>query len=104
PGAGFRQTGRRRGPGRAGPSRAARVLMARRRPWPPDPEPIGAALVDNHTHLTHIAEMMDDGDPGVAQHLQRAAAAGVDRVVQVGPDLESAAASLVMAAEYPQVV
>lgn len=80
--------------------------MARRRDWPEDPEPFPVPLVDNHTHLTHVAEVLDDGvpDPGVAGHLQRAAAVGVDRVVQVGCDLDSAPHSLTMAEQHDGVV
>ncbi|GHH76138.1 AraC family transcriptional regulator [Promicromonospora soli] len=57
--------------------------------------------MDNHTHLDHIAAVLPakapEGEPSdyawppsVADHLARAAAAGVDRVVQVGCDLPSA--------------
>ena len=76
--------------------------MARRsrpRGLPPAPEALPRAVVDNHTHLEAIAplvEGIDDDvqDPGLAGHLAAARAAGVDRVVQVGCDLDSAAASL----------
>src|SRR5690606_9628068 len=75
--------------------------MARRtreRGFPTDPEPLPVPVVDNHTHLDHIAGVLPpaapDGEPAgqawppsVADHLARAAAAGVDRVVQVGCDL-----------------
>lgn len=77
--------------------------MARRtreRGFPADPEPLPVPVVDNHTHLDHIGAVLPptvpDGEPGtawppsVADHLARAAAAGVDRVVQVGCDLPSA--------------
>lgn len=73
----------------------------RERGFPADPEPLPVPVVDNHTHLDHIAAVLPatapDGAPGgrswppsVADHLERAAAAGVDRVVQVGCDLPSA--------------
>jgi len=69
--------------------------------FPTDPEPLPVPVVDNHTHLDHIAAVLPaaapDGEPAgqawppsVADHLARAAAAGVDRVVQVGCDLPSA--------------
>lgn len=78
--------------------------MARRtreRGFPADPEPLPVPVVDNHTHLDHIAAVLPPAAPGgepagqawppsVADHLARAAAAGVDRVVQVGCDLPSA--------------
>lgn len=73
----------------------------RERGFPADPEPLPVPVVDNHTHLDHIgavlAEAAPDGEPAdqawpptVADHLARAARAGVDRVVQVGCDLPSA--------------
>ncbi|MCA5892931.1 TatD family hydrolase [Isoptericola sp. NEAU-Y5] len=65
--------------------------MARQRDrgFPPDPEPLPVPVVDNHTHLDAIAGILPDDVPvpGVAEHLARAAASGVDRVVQVGCDL-----------------
>ncbi|GAB2468770.1 TatD family hydrolase [Promicromonospora xylanilytica] len=72
----------------------------RERGFPAEPEPLPVPVVDNHTHLDSIAAVLPatapDGEPGdawpptVADHLARAAAAGVDRVVQVGCDLPSA--------------
>ena len=64
----------------------------RERGWPPDPEPLPVPVVDNHTHLDSIAHVLPEGTPAptVADHLARAAAVGVDRVVQVGCDLLSA--------------
>lgn len=49
-------------------------------------------VADNHTHLESIGHVLPDGvvAPTPAEHLARALAAGVDRVVQVGCDLESA--------------
>ncbi|MBE1874623.1 TatD family hydrolase [Myceligenerans pegani] len=68
--------------------------MARKRDrgFPADPEPLPVPVVDNHTHLDHIGAVLPDDVPAPtpAEHLARAAAAGVDRVVQVGCDLESA--------------
>ncbi|MBO0611283.1 TatD family hydrolase [Myceligenerans salitolerans] len=68
--------------------------MARKRDrgFPADPEPLPVPVVDNHTHLDHIGAVLPDGVPvpAVAEHLSRASAAGVNRVVQVGCDLESA--------------
>ncbi|MEU4388214.1 TatD family hydrolase [Promicromonospora sp. NPDC023805] len=73
----------------------------RERGFPADPEPLPVPVVDNHTHLDHIdavlTDVAPDGEPAgqawpptVADHLARAARAGVDRVVQVGCDLPSA--------------
>ncbi|GAA4836488.1 TatD family hydrolase [Luteimicrobium xylanilyticum] len=78
--------------------------------WPPDPEPLPGPVVDNHTHLDSIhhvlggvepgGEWYPDGDgpehvhepvhvPTVAEHLARAAAVGVPRLVTVGCDLDA---------------
>ncbi|MGF0117963.1 TatD family hydrolase [Promicromonospora sp. Marseille-Q5078] len=61
----------------------------RERGFPADPEPLPVPVADNHTHLDAIAGVLPEGTaaPSVAEHLARAAAAGVDRVVQVGCDL-----------------
>lgn len=74
------------------------------RDWPPDPEPFEFGLIDNHTHLTHIADVRPHDDPGVETHLERAAAVGVDRMVQVGCDLDSAPLSVELAAQHPAIV
>ncbi|GAA4686988.1 TatD DNase family protein [Promicromonospora umidemergens] len=86
----------------------------RERGFPADPEPLPVPVVDNHTHLDHIAPVLPavapDGEPAgqawppsVADHLDRAARAGVDRMVQVGCDLPSArwTANLVSATVAP---
>lgn len=66
----------------------------------PHPDPLPVAVVDNHTHLDirrrDVADAIapEGGDErttqDVAAALATAAAVGVDRVVQVGCDLESA--------------
>ena len=68
------------------------MAKQRERGWPPDPEPLPVPVVDNHTHLDSIAHVLpgDTPAPTVADHLARAAAVGVDRVVQVGCDLPAA--------------
>ncbi len=68
------------------------MAKQRERGWPPDPEPLPVPVVDNHTHLDSIAHVLPEGTsaPTVADHLTRAAAVGVDRVVQVGCDLPAA--------------
>ncbi|WP_324650658.1 TatD family hydrolase [Georgenia sp. H159] len=84
-------------------------MSPRERGWPPVPEALPAAVVDNHTHFPVGA----DDDPGVregsapltlAEHLERAAAVGVDRMVQVGCDLDTLAPSVALAEEHPQIV
>lgn len=68
------------------------MAKQRERGWPPDPEPLPVPVVDNHTHLDSIAHVLpgDTPAPTVADHLARAAAVGVDRLVQVGCDLPAA--------------
>ncbi|WP_127573490.1 TatD family hydrolase [Georgenia faecalis] len=81
---------------------------SRPRGWPPIPEALPAPVVDNHTHFPVGA----DDDPGVrdgealdlAEHLRRAAAVGVDRMVQVGCDLDTAAPSVALAHAHDAVV
>ncbi|GGI05765.1 TatD family hydrolase [Isoptericola cucumis] len=65
------------------------MARKRERGFPAAPEPLPLPVVDNHTHLDVIAAVLpqDVPVPTVAEHLARAAAAGVDRVVQVGSDL-----------------
>lgn len=81
--------------------------MGRRRgEWPGEPEPLPAPVIDDHTHLESIPDVLDDGvpDPGVAGQLERAAAVGVRAVVQIGCDLDSAATSVAWAHEFGQIV
>ncbi|WP_418276048.1 TatD family hydrolase [Isoptericola jiangsuensis] len=87
------------------------MARKRERGFPPDPEPLPVAVVDNHTHLDAIGDVLGpEVDHAVltAEHaldarlaevtgrqdmvggqLAHAAAAGVDRLVQVGGDLPS---------------
>ncbi|MFV0254200.1 MAG: TatD family hydrolase [Beutenbergiaceae bacterium] len=80
--------------------------MGRRGQWPADPEPLPAPVIDNHTHLESIGDVLDDDviDPGVAAQLRRAAAVGVTAVVQIGCDLDSARTSLQWAHDHRQLV
>ncbi|QAY64639.1 TatD family deoxyribonuclease [Xylanimonas allomyrinae] len=68
------------------------MARTRERGFPADPAPLPVPVADNHTHLESIAHVLPDGVPvpTVAEHVARAAAAGVDRMVQVGCDLPSA--------------
>jgi TatD DNase family protein len=63
---------------------------------PPAPEPLTVPVLDSHTHLD-----MQDGT--VADAIAAAAAVGVRRIVQIGCDLASAAWSVRVAAEHPEV-
>lgn len=65
------------------------MARKRERGFPAGPEPLPVPVADNHTHLDAIAGVLPDDvpSPSVTEHLARAAAAGVDRVVQVACDL-----------------
>lgn len=81
-------------------------MSKKRKQWPPAPEPLAAPIVDNHTHLESIRALIPEGteDPGMNGHLEQAAAVGVEAVVQIGCDLDSARASISIAHEYANVV
>ena len=64
---------------------------------PPAPEPLDVAVLDSHTHLDIVG-----GDP--AEQIAVATAAGVDRLVQVGVDVESSRWGLALANAHKQVV
>ncbi len=73
----------------------------RDRSWPEEPSPLAVAVYDNHTHL----EVADGDDPlGVETQLERAAAAGVRGVVQVGTDVTTSIWSAELAAAEPRVL
>ena len=88
--------------------------MARRRErgWPPPPEPLPSPVVDDHTHLDSVvgwrAEGWDPQDvhahPDVEAHLARAADVGVDRMVQVGCDLDTLAWTDAAVRAYPALL
>ena len=66
------------------------------RPPAPDPEPLPATAFDSHCHLNLV--------PGpVADVLDRAAAAGITRVVTVGTDLPSSYWAVACAADHDPV-
>lgn len=69
---------------------------------PPRPEPLPIPVVDNHAHLDSVRA--DGPGLGVAEAIAAAAAVGVDRVVQIGCELDSARTSVAMAHAYPGVV
>lgn len=80
----------------------------RDRTWPPVPEPLPYPVVDNHTHLDMATA--PDGPEGdgprlsLDEHLARAAAVGVPRMVQVGCDLPSIATAAAMARDTPALL
>ncbi|MEO3750414.1 TatD family hydrolase [Streptomyces sp. B6B3] len=67
---------------------------------PPLPEPLAVPVADSHTHLDMQQERQ--GTP-VAEALERAAAVGVTRVVQIGCDLPRARWAAKIAAEHEAV-
>jgi TatD DNase family protein len=64
---------------------------------PPAPPPLAVPVPDSHTHLDLVG-----GDPRTA--IEAARAVGVDRLVQVGVDVESSGWSARLAADEPGVV
>ncbi|MBB0245729.1 YchF/TatD family DNA exonuclease [Streptomyces alkaliphilus] len=72
-------------------ARAARVEI------PPLPEPLAVPVIDSHTHI-------DMQEPEPALVLERAAAVGVERVVQIGCDVERAHWAVKTATEHPDRV
>ena len=101
------------------PAETRRQRAARRAgEFPPAPEPLPAPVIDSHTHLDLTAAEPAApgrdaagstggrdaaGDP-VAALVAQAAAVGVDRLVQVGVDLDSSRWGAELAARVPAVV
>lgn len=75
--------------------------------WPEAPEPLPSPVVDNHCHLDHRA-YAKDVEGGllipVDEALDRAAAVGVTRIVQVGCDLEGSRWAVETAKTYDSVI
>lgn len=69
---------------------------------PPAPEPLPHPVADNHCHL----DMSRGDDPGLdpAEALERAATAGVGRIVQVGCDVRGSRWAVEAAQTYENVV
>ena len=88
--------------------------MADREGVAPHPDPLPVAVVDNHTHLDirrrDVADAIapDGGEErttqDVAAALASAASVGVDRVVQVGCDLESARFTVEQVDRHPSML
>lgn len=70
--------------------------MAKSLTLPQAPEPLPTRVVDNHTHLESINSRRSDDGVEISEYLRAAHEVGVDRIVQIGCDLDSAQASLVM--------
>lgn len=68
---------------------------------PPLPDRLPLPVVDNHAHL----DVSRDGSPvDVAKALSQAASVGVDRVVQIGCELESARFTVRVVDEHPRLL
>ncbi len=65
------------------------------------PAPLAGPIVDSHTHLDTVAEMVGV-DPGLS--LAAAAAVGVTRLVEVGCDVAGSRFAEELARSHPQVV
>ncbi len=75
--------------------------MARKGAWPAAPEPLPSPVVDNHCHLESPA---GDEPRSVEDRLAEAASVGVDRVVQIGCDVEAARWTADAVTRYPQML
>lgn len=75
--------------------------MSRKGDWPPAPESLPVAVVDNHCHLEWPA---GDAPRSVERQLADASAVGIDRVVQIGCDVESARWTAQAVEEYPAML
>jgi TatD DNase family protein len=76
-------------------------------PWPDAPEPLPSPVVDNHCHLDVPAGggRIEDGLLiDVVDALDRAAAVNVDRIVQVGCDLEGSRWAVEVARQHEAIV
>jgi TatD DNase family protein len=87
------------GPTRARPPEPGEDERKTRRP--PAPEALPAPVVDNHCHLD-IRDGEDWMDP--AEALDRSAAVGVPRIVQIGCDLPGARWAVEMATRHDPIV
>lgn len=68
---------------------------------PPLPDRLPLPVVDNHAHL----DVSRDGSPvDVAKALSQAASVGVDRVVEIGCELESARFTVRVVDEHPRLL
>ena len=68
---------------------------------PPSPEALPISVVDTHCHLD-----IEDGDLYLtpAQALERATSVGVDRIVQVGVDVDSSRWGVELAAKTDRIL
>ncbi|BAL92732.1 putative deoxyribonuclease [Actinoplanes missouriensis 431] len=96
-------------PSSSSPSESRRAKAARRAgEFPPAPEPLAIPVFDSHTHLDLTVQEagVPDGSGGdpVEALIAAAAKSGVDRLVQVGVDVDSSRWSAEAAEKYPSVL
>lgn len=73
--------------------------------WPNPPLPLAGTVIDSHTHLdVHDRNLHGSEVPDPRDLLNRARSVGVDRVVQVGCDIESSEWAIDAAHRYPEVI
>ncbi|MCH9830778.1 MAG: TatD family hydrolase, partial [Actinomycetia bacterium] len=79
--------------------------MTRTFTWPTAPEPLRGTVIDSHTHLdVYDKSLHGELPPDPSELLDQARAVGVDRVVQVGCDVNSSRWALEAATRFPNVV
>jgi TatD DNase family protein len=72
--------------------------------WPNQPDPLRGTVIDSHTHLdVHDHNLHGANAPDPQTLLDQALSVGVDRVVQVGCDIESSEWAIAAAKRFPQV-
>jgi len=73
--------------------------------FPPVPEALPVPVVDSHTHLDIVTDPAITGVAGtVSAALEAARSVGVDRLVQVGVDVETSRWGVAAAHEHPALV
>jgi TatD DNase family protein len=88
------------------PAESRKARAARRAgEFPPPPAPLPTPVIDSHTHLDiTLTEGGEGGPDSVEAAIALAREAGVDRLVQVGVDVDSSRWGVGVAHEYPAVV
>lgn len=79
------------------------MSAARRGDWPPAPDPLPVPITDNHTHLD-VAKAVVENPLPAREWLDRAAAVGVHRAVQIGCDIPGARWTAGIVSEHPELL
>jgi TatD DNase family protein len=77
--------------------------VARDRSYPPLPDKLPIAVVDNHTHI-EPGQASDCAELTIEQQITQAKAVGVDRIVQCGCDLEAARWTAQAVTQHPALL